>query len=122
MDPTSWTEELISLAILTSVKTRNKWTVLTLSCYFYWHFLLFYFGFSSPLISAKSNISCLTGSYIWIHIRNRNENKQFQALAVNQGLGEQLGYLLLLKALPSDVGISKDNVLRIPGNIENYIM
>lgn len=73
MCQTSCTAELISLAILTSVKTRNKWTVLTLSCYFYQHFVLFYFGFSFPLISAKSNISCLTGSYILIHIRNRKQ-------------------------------------------------
>lgn len=123
MGPTSWTAELISLAILTSVKMRNKWTVLTLSCYFYRHFVLFYFGFSSPLISAKSNISCLTRSYIWIHIRNRKQKMWKQTIPRSKsGFGEQLGYLLLLKALQSDVGISKDNVLRTPGNIENYIM
>lgn len=77
---TSWTAELISLAIPTSVKTRKKWTVLSLSCYLYRHFVLFYFDFSSPLISAKSNFNCPTGSYIWIHIRNKKQKKWKQTV------------------------------------------
>lgn len=75
------------------------------------------------MLKAKSVVSQGLIFEYTLETENRKcENKQFQALTVNQGLGEQLGYLLLLKALQSDVGISKDNVLRIPGNIENCIM
>lgn len=127
MGPAIWASELIPLVILTWSQKRNKWTMLSLSFYFYWHFVLCYFGFLSPLISAKSNINCPT-VLDWVHIRNFYKSKMWKQTvpcppsSSKSGSRRTVGLFSSCKSSPSDVGVIKENILMIPGNIKKTVL